>query len=244
MIKIILMAKRDPAMGRIEFFDYLAHRHAPLVRSVPEFCHFLQRYVQNHTRLPEEGADFATTFRRATERDSVIELWFDDGESLRRGLSLPRYMEVIRPDEARFNDLATLLLVATREVGQLPAQDVSTPFKVFDVLRRRADLDRTTFLERWQSHLALLASRPAYRRLARKVVLNGVMPDEDNPFGVPAEVDGIMETWTGSFEDAGQLAALMSSDQEVAASLAGLVDAETCMSLLALEHPVQLELRA
>lgn len=237
-LKIILVPRRHPSMTRPQFFDYLAHQHAALVKSVPEFTRYLKRYVQNHTRLPNEGAAVATPFRRALDRDSVIELWFDDVEGLHKGLAEPRYQELIRPDEARFNDLSSLIVTATTRIARLKAQGEPVKYKLFDVLKRRGDLNRSTFMARWQQHLTLLASRPGYRELARRVELNGVVPDDNNPFGQPADFDGIQETWVSNFEDAGKIAALRMGDAVVLKSESAFVDWEASFSVLAIENPI------
>jgi hypothetical protein len=238
MLKIILVPRRHPDMTRPQFFDYLANKHASLVKSVPEFTRYLRRYVQNHSRLAQDGADVTTPFQRAVDRDSVIELWFDDGHSFHRALAEPRYQEVIRPDEARFNDLPNLIVLATTEVAGLPAQGGPTGFKLFDVMKRKADIDRTTFLARWQRHSELLRSRSAYRLAARKSVLNAIVADDSNPFGQPADFDGVMETWLGRFADAGVIAKLRLDDPELAASEVSFVDASASFSVLAVENPV------
>jgi EthD domain len=37
---------------------------------------------------------------------SVVELWFDSAEDVEKAFTAPRYLEVIRPDERNFIDLA------------------------------------------------------------------------------------------------------------------------------------------
>ncbi|MCS0631200.1 EthD domain-containing protein [Telluria mixta] len=238
MLKVILVPRRNPQMTRPQFFDHLTNHHAPLVKSVPEFTRFLKRYVQNHTRLPAEGADCVTPYRRATDRDSVIELWFDDADGLHRGLAEPRYQELIRPDEARFNDLSSLIILATRESGGLAADGQPSDCKLFDVLKRRNDISREEFAVRWERHCDLLQARGLYRGSVRKMTRNVVVPDDVNPFGHAADFDGVMETWLGTFADAGAIAKLQSEDQEVAESLARFVDRAGSFSLLAVERPI------
>jgi hypothetical protein len=69
-------------------------------------------------------------------------------------------------------------------------------------------------------------------------VLNVVVPDEANPFGQPADFDGVMEIWLGSFADAAAIAALQVGDAELVESLRSFVDPADSFSVLALEHPV------
>jgi hypothetical protein len=238
MLKVILVSRRNPQMTRPQFFEYLTNNHAPLVKSVPEFTRYLKRYVQNHSRLPADGADYSTPYRRAMDRDSVIELWFDDADGLHRGLAEPRYQELIRPDEAKFNDLSNLIVLATRETVGVAAKGTPSDFKLFDVLKRRSDISRDEFGVRWKHHCDLLQTRDIYRHCVRKSTLNAVVPDEGNPFGQPADFDGVMETWLGTFADAAAVAKLQADDRELAESLRGFVDVKKSFSVLSLERPV------
>lgn len=238
MLKIMLVSRRHPDLSRPQFFDHLANAHASLVKSVPEFTKLLKRYVQNHTRLAGDGVDVPTTYRRAIERDSVIELWFDDADSLHKALSVPRYVELIRPDEARFNDLTQLVVLATVEETVQGGRGQPASFKAFDVIRRRADIDRATFAARWKGHVELLKTRPAFRDAVRKIVINRAVPDAENPFGQPANFDGVAEYWFDGFAAAAVLAGLRTTDAEVAASEASCIDVQGSFSVLAVENPV------
>jgi EthD domain len=43
-------------------------------------------------------------------------MWGDSLDDVRRALAEPRYMEVIRPDEEKFLDLANCVFIVTEEV--------------------------------------------------------------------------------------------------------------------------------
>jgi len=238
MLKIILIPRRHMEMTRPQFFDHLANKHAPLVKSVPEFAAYLKRYVQNHTRLAQDGVDVATPYHRAVDRDSVIELWFEDAQSFGRAMVEPRYLDVVRPDEAKFNDLPSLIVLATTEIESLCAEGGPSTFKLFDVIKRKAGVNRGTFVTRWQRHAELLHSCVGYRQAARKAVLNVVVPDEHNPFGHPADFDGVMETWVADFTGADVIAKLRSHDPKLVASEASFVDVGASFSVLAVENPI------
>jgi hypothetical protein len=238
MLKIILVPRRHPALTREAFFDHLANKHAPLVKGVPEFTRHLRGYVQNHTVLPAEGAAGAAAFRHAIERDSVIELWFDDRDALERALGEPRYLEVIRPDEARFNDLPSLIVLPVDEHAMGDAAAARGDVKLFDVMKRRPDIDRETFVARWKAHLELLSSRVGYRELVRGAVLNVSVADSRNPFGHPAAYDGVMEVWVDNFADATSVARLSDADDELKASEQRFVDRSASFSVVARERPI------
>ncbi len=99
MIKFTILLRRNPGMTHAEFADYHRINHAPLFCSLPEVQQNVRRYVQSHATgdvvdgLPDSKIDGTT------------ELWFDDLDGLKAVFGSPRYMEIIRPDEAKFLDL-------------------------------------------------------------------------------------------------------------------------------------------
>lgn len=108
MIRIVIAASRNPALSRMEFFDHLRNVHWPLVRGAGTVLPYLKHYTQNHVIQPVDGLEMQTPFPLFA-RDSVIELGFDSIDSLAEMSALPEYRDVIRPDEARFNDLPNII---------------------------------------------------------------------------------------------------------------------------------------
>ena len=100
MIKFTILLRRNPAMTHEEFVAYHREKHAPLFTSLPEVKQYVRRYVQCHATadvlpgLPDSKLDGST------------ELWFDDLAGLVGVFQSKDYMETIRPDEAKFLDLA------------------------------------------------------------------------------------------------------------------------------------------
>ena len=100
MIKFTILLRRNPAMTHAEFVAYHRTQHAPLFTSLPEVKQFVRRYVQVHATgdvlpgLPDSKIDGST------------ELWFDDLAGLAAVFQSKDYLEKIRPDEAKFLDLA------------------------------------------------------------------------------------------------------------------------------------------
>src|SRR6516164_10602127 len=110
MVKLIVCAKRKSGITHEEFGRYWRERHGPLVKSVPDFIRHVRKYVQCH--IVSSSAPLGA----AADYDGVAELWFDNLEELNRAFSEPQYLEVIRPDELKFADLAHCASLVTEEV--------------------------------------------------------------------------------------------------------------------------------
>lgn len=113
MVKLIAGLKRKPGMTRAEFHRYWRDVHAPLVQTIPEFFGLVRKYVQSHALGGERSE--AAGFPRS-EFDGVVELWFDSPEDVEKAYTAARYLEVIRPDEQNFIDLASVKIVIAEEV--------------------------------------------------------------------------------------------------------------------------------
>ena len=94
----ILLRKRDD-LTHDEFVAYHKNTHAALFMSLPEVQQHVRKYVQCHT-IPA-----ALPGLPPPAYDGTTELWFDDAESIAKVFTAPRYLELIRPDEAKFLDL-------------------------------------------------------------------------------------------------------------------------------------------
>jgi hypothetical protein len=238
MMKIVLCSRRHPAMSRPQFYRHLLHHHAPLVRSVTAFERYVRKYVQNHARLPEDGVEVATAYPHALERDSVIELWFRDQQRLQEALAEPAYLARIRPDEAFFNDLDKLIVLATAEQ---PVWNPDVPrgrFKVFDFIRRRTDCPPEEFARRWQEHTALLTESAVWRATVGKAVWNASVAQADNPFGTPAAFDGVLETWFEHVDDVDRLAAARREGVALQSDAAAFIDMDASFSVVAEEFQI------
>ena len=99
MIKFTILLRRLPALSHGEFVAYHRTQHAPLFSSLPEVKAHVRRYVQCHT-LPDDLPGLPPA-----AYDGTTELWFDDLAGLAAVFTAPRYLEIIRPDEAKFLDL-------------------------------------------------------------------------------------------------------------------------------------------
>ena len=111
MIKLTVLLRRHPDLSMEDFVVYHRTKHAALFRSLPEVQQHVRRYVQQH---PVEG-DVPGMPPRTF--DGVAEIWFDDLQGLAAVFESERYLEVARPDEAKFLDLGGCeFLVSTESV--------------------------------------------------------------------------------------------------------------------------------
>ncbi|GJI87587.1 EthD domain-containing protein [Duganella hordei] len=242
-LKVVLSSARHPSMSRDEFFNHLSNIHAPLVQSMPETMHYVRKYVQNHSRLAADGAPIDTVYPHLATRDSVIELWFDSKEMFLNLMSAPNYAEVVRPDEARFNDLSKLIIVATQEqllhVNALlttvggPAQ-----IKTFDFIKRKHGTSAEDFAAAWPAYQQAFAGSQAYERNVAAHVWNSALKPASNPFGVAADYDGVLETWFQSYDALAQFQREYSATRHLVDLESQFVNRLDSFSVVAEERPI------
>jgi uncharacterized protein (TIGR02118 family) len=112
MVKVAALLKRKAGMSPQEFHRHWKDLHGPLVLSVPEVMRHIRKYVQSHTI----DAGLSNTPGGPGQYDGIAELWADNLDEVKKVLAEPRYLEVIRPDELRFLDLANCVFMVTEEV--------------------------------------------------------------------------------------------------------------------------------
>lgn len=100
MVKFTILLRKREELSHAEFVAYHKTQHAPLFISLPEVQQYVRRYVQCHTLA------VALPGMPPPAYDGITELWFDDADAIGHVFSSERYMDLIRPDEAKFLDLA------------------------------------------------------------------------------------------------------------------------------------------
>lgn len=118
MLKFTILLRKRADLSHEEFVQYHKTQHAPLFTALPEVRQYVRRYVQGHTQplnlpgLPPPAYDGTT------------ELWFDSAADIGKVFESPRYLAVIRPDEAKFLDLAGcgFLPLAENQVLEQPGR--------------------------------------------------------------------------------------------------------------------------
>ena len=100
MIKFTILLRKRADLTQEEFVQYHKTKHGPLFKSLPEVQQYVRRYVQGHTQPIDLPGMPPPAY------DGTTELWFDSVEDIGKVFSSPRYLEIIRPDEAKILDLA------------------------------------------------------------------------------------------------------------------------------------------
>lgn len=113
MIKLLVFLKRKPGMSPEEFHEYWSGTHARIVMGVPEFMRYVRRYVQSHT-IEELSLDFPGGGNAGY--DGMVEIWFDDAQSMKAAFETPGYLNTIRPDEPKFLDMDGFRVMVVREI--------------------------------------------------------------------------------------------------------------------------------
>ncbi len=210
-MKMIVTCRRHPNLSRPAFFHHLRNVHWPLVREHREVLATLQGYVQNHAVGDSERSPDATPLRVATERDSVIELFFARPEDLLRLVETPAYLAYVRPDEARFNDLSANLMVKTRPECCFEAAHAGR-CKRFDFLVRTRDFTALHFADQLAAQARRLALDPFYTsNVDRHVHNHPISPQDGHGFG-QGQFDCVRELWAGSFAALNAVAPLLATN--------------------------------
>ncbi|MFM6832197.1 MAG: EthD domain-containing protein, partial [Novosphingobium sp.] len=151
-----------------------------------------------HALGPDSPATFDSAIRVATDRDSVIELFFEDEAALARLASLPEYQAEVRPDEAYFNDLTQNIMVKAKPHLLFEATHVGR-CKRFDFLVRADGSDAAEFAERVLAGGADTALDPWFTASIDRLVFNvpGWQGDGEG-FG-SGTYDCVIESWAADF---------------------------------------------
>lgn len=200
-MKMIICARRNPALTREQFFHHLRHIHWPMVRDFPSVAASLRGYVQNHAHGDASPTGVAAPCRVETGRDSVIELHFDSDAGVARLVGTPEYIEHVRPDEARFNDLSSNIMVKCREEIVF-ATGRPGRCKRFDFLAMNQATGSGDFRKTLQAHATRLSLDPVHTAIIDCYAHNWPIGSEEpgsQGFGSGA-FDCVRTIWAHSVE--------------------------------------------
>lgn len=107
MIKFMVVIYRRPEMTREEFRRHLEKVHGPLAMNLPGLRKYVQNYVCDDPK------------RKAPGWDAIIELWFDDWETMEAAWASPQGA-ASDADLPAFADLSRTTWSVVEEVTVLP----------------------------------------------------------------------------------------------------------------------------
>lgn len=189
MIKLMLSGRVTPSRPRQEAMSHLKSVHGPLVYDAPASAGAMPAlYVQNHV---DQGLDLPPSLTAwAWDRDLVTEISFEDLAHLRAATQTPYYLDVLKPDEARFVDHASVrpLVVEEHRQGVVVGD---TAWKVFVYLKAAGD--RAAFEKGWSRAREAVASR---------CMAQAANLPRTDPGAPPAFVDGVWSLWFADRDEA------------------------------------------
>ena len=94
---MFVLLKKKAEMGSVEFTKYWLETHAPMAKKMPG----LRRYVVNVVRPPPN---------RGPEFDGVVEMWFDDTESMKKAFA-SHEGQATQKDTEKFTSMITTLFI-------------------------------------------------------------------------------------------------------------------------------------
>lgn len=242
MIKLVATIQRRSDWSREDWLSHYAERHGPLTASVHAFTRHSTKYIQNYVlsvlqAVPPEQS--------AAAYDGVSELWFADVPALLAAYAEPEYMDILRPDELRFNTFETIkVLLGTEHVIDegAPRRDDkrwAQAARCHTMILREpaAGITNAALQAGWRDAGAVITADPAYARHAHRYVqTHAIEPVEELPgacaFGL------IDEFWTSSADDALALCKGLGASSELAELEAGLTVPGRMLTITAQSHLV------
>jgi hypothetical protein len=183
MIKLLIVGRGRVGMPPAEQRRYMLEVHGSsvvaLIASDPDVAP--RRYVQNHVSASVPDTESGPL------RDFVTQVWFDDPDQMHAALSAPRYVQELQPDEDRFVDQSSVVVLPVEETVLLePAEGATVKvFLLLDAGGRSRELGWEAVVERTEGIRGLVANR---------VVRTGC------PYDV------VYESWFDDFDAAGAAA--------------------------------------
>jgi hypothetical protein len=175
---MILTPRRD-GMNHEYFRRYVTEVHGPLVKSVTEVAADIRHY---HYNFPVAGtADVAFGHPLADHLDIVTEAYFDSVEAQKANMRIPRYLEIVRPDEHRFADGERAIMHYTKEVPVLRGE--RTLCRVFYFRRRGSGLSRAEFQQQWLAGMRELFTEERRPAGVAGYIQNHTVDESEHPDG-------------------------------------------------------------
>jgi quinohemoprotein ethanol dehydrogenase len=241
-IKLIELVGRRSDLTHLEFLEHLSTTHLKVVDRVPEFRDRVRQYMQNHLFVDPGDLSGIKDLRISFNADSIIEVWWDSVDDIRRAFDEPRYKAVVRPDELSFGDVAGAWGLTTHDTVVMDRKDLTGPMKIFVFLRRTDNISHSEFLRRWRNapRHRLMAAR-AFRSYVGRFIENEVAQDPHDRLPGMKDYDLVAEMWFPSLQEIAKFAV----DRDVVAALmqtgSGYTDKAQTLIYVAEEKPATAE---
>ena len=166
------LLKRRADLTPSQFGAHWRHTHVRVLVEQGGHMAYNRRYVQNHV-LPDPDLGFATD-----AFDGAAQMLPVSADVLHSGFQEdPRYARFVRPDEHRFLDVASCVVLYCESQPLLPSQRPAA-IKWLLLLTRPQGQARAAFLAAWLAHREALLRVPADTwRLLRGITWFEVLPD-------------------------------------------------------------------
>ena len=218
MVKMLGVIGRRPDLSHAQFVKHQLTTHLEVVDRVPEFRNRVRRYAQNHLFVDPSELTLIKSLSVCVDTDSIIEVWWDSVADMRRAFEEPRYLEIIRPDELSFGDVAGVWGVATQDTLITERWGFSGLIKIFCFLKRKDIIGHSEFLSRWRDCCdRRLTSAHAFCKLAGRFVENVVAQDPGKSLPGTRAFDVVAELWFESLLHVAEFTA----DPDVIAAMTG-----------------------
>jgi len=175
VIKLIGAFSKRRELSRADCLAHYRERHGPLIRDTREFGRHINRYLQY------DRADVEEFNAENPDVCGVSQVWFADLTALRAAFAEPAYMDTIRPDEVRFSDLATPMIVIGSETTPLYGGD-DAPVRLFRFLHSASTDENDFFNFRQENYAPAIMKDAELAPLIAGYVQTRGLANDDNPF--------------------------------------------------------------
>ncbi|CAN9428601.1 unnamed protein product [Alternaria sp. RS040] len=107
LVRVTVLASRNPKLSENEFNDHWANKHGPLITSWLQ-RHGIVKYVQYHTTSKHKALLKLPTL----SYDGMADFWVRNFEDFEKAYEDPFYLEVVKKDEEYLFDLESLRVTA------------------------------------------------------------------------------------------------------------------------------------
>ncbi|KAF1357566.1 hypothetical protein EJ07DRAFT_167486 [Lizonia empirigonia] len=110
LIRITVLANRNPNISEAEFHKHWTEKHAPLVSSWLQ-RHGIVKYIQYHTRSTHKNLSRQNTLSYAGMADFYVRQY----EDFEKAYEDPYYTDVVKPDEGYLFDVEQMRVMVGTE---------------------------------------------------------------------------------------------------------------------------------